>query len=52
VREDKRLNLKPKEAMALLRKGESDTVEFKENFNRQVIETLAAFANTKGGYSG
>lgn len=43
------MSLKPSEVLALLRKGESDTVEFKESFDRQVIETLAAFANTKGG---
>jgi ATP-dependent DNA helicase RecG len=29
--------------------GENDTVEFKSNFNTEVIETLTAFANTKGG---
>ena len=30
-------------------KGESDTVEFKTSFDKEAIETLAAFANTKGG---
>ena len=29
--------------------GESETVEFKNSFDREIIETLAAFANTKGG---
>lgn len=29
--------------------GESETVEFKSSFDREVIETLAAFANAKGG---
>ena len=48
-REDRALTLKPKEALALLRKGESETVEFKESFDRQVIETLTAFANSRGG---
>lgn len=34
----------------LINKGESDTLEFKENFsNREVTETAGAFANTKGG---
>jgi len=33
----------------LLRQGESDTVEFKTSFGREAMETLAAFANAKGG---
>jgi ATP-dependent DNA helicase RecG len=33
----------------LLKKGESETVEFKTAFDQAAIETLAAFANTKGG---
>jgi|Deesub1362B_J571_1020462.scaffolds.fasta_scaffold00997_4 ATP-dependent DNA helicase RecG len=33
----------------LISKGESDTVEFKEYFNREVIVTAGAFANTRGG---
>jgi ATP-dependent DNA helicase RecG len=35
--------------MNLLPKIENQTVEFKTSFNEDVIETLAAFANTKGG---
>lgn len=31
------------------RQGESDTVEFKTSFNDDVIVSLVAFANTKGG---
>jgi len=30
-------------------KTEGETVEFKSTFNGTVIETLVAFANTKGG---
>ena len=29
--------------------GENTTTEFKENFDQEVIETAAAFANTNGG---
>jgi ATP-dependent DNA helicase RecG len=32
-----------------IKKGESETVEFKENFDKETIETVGAFANTKGG---
>ena len=28
---------------------ESETIEFKSSFNEATIETLVAFANTKGG---
>ncbi|MBU4269164.1 MAG: winged helix-turn-helix transcriptional regulator [Acidobacteria bacterium] len=33
----------------LLKKGESEVVEFKTTFDQATIETLTAFANTKGG---
>jgi len=33
----------------VIKKGESETVEFKENFDKETIETVGAFANTKGG---
>jgi ATP-dependent DNA helicase RecG len=33
----------------MVRKGESDTLEFKSTFDREAIETLTAFANTNGG---
>ena len=33
----------------LIKKGESETVEFKSSFNVETIETLVAFANSKGG---
>ena len=34
---------------ALLRAGEGETLEFKEHFGADVIETAVAFANTQGG---
>ena len=37
------------ELQNIIAKGESETVEFKTSFNKEVIETLAAYANTKGG---
>jgi len=33
----------------LIKQGESSLVEFKETFDKEAIETVAAFANTKGG---
>ena len=33
----------------IIRQGESETVEFKTSFNDEVIISLVAFANTKGG---
>ena len=33
----------------LLRAGEGETLEFKEQFGTGVIETAVAFANTHGG---
>ena len=33
----------------LLAEGESETVEFKESLGREALETIAAFANTRGG---
>lgn len=37
------------EIAELIRKGESEDTEFKEKFDKEAIETAAAFANTKGG---
>lgn len=34
----------------IIKKGESETVEFKSTLDQAAIETIAAFANTKGGY--
>ncbi|MFO8022330.1 MAG: ATP-binding protein [Perlabentimonas sp.] len=33
----------------LILEGENESIEFKTSFNNEVIETLVAFANTKGG---
>lgn len=33
----------------MLQSGESETLEFKESFSREGLESLSAFANTKGG---
>jgi len=33
----------------IIKSGESDTVEFKQSFNKTVIETLVAFSNSNGG---
>jgi ATP-dependent DNA helicase RecG len=37
------------ELKKLLASGETETIEFKENFDKETIETAVAFANTKGG---
>jgi len=33
----------------LIKTGESETLDFKENFMKEVIETVVAFANNRGG---
>lgn len=35
--------------LRLIKKGESETIEFKRQFDRETTETLVAFANTRGG---
>jgi len=37
------------ELLELIQKEESETIEFKENFDKETIETVSAFANTRGG---
>jgi ATP-dependent DNA helicase RecG len=39
----------PKKVKKFILEGENDSIEFKTSFNNEVIETLVAFANTKGG---
>jgi len=38
-----------KELSKLLELGETETLEFKESFDKKTIEAAGAFANTKGG---
>ena len=38
-----------KELLHLIKKGEGQYIEFKDNFNKEAIETLIAFANSSGG---
>ena len=35
----------PKDLINQIKKGESDTIEFKESFNEDAIQTLGAFAH-------
>jgi len=41
--------LTPKDLHNIISAGENETTEFKSSFNKEVIETLVAFANNKGG---
>jgi len=43
------VELKESEILDLIKKGESETLEFKENLGEDVIVTSCAFANTSGG---
>ena len=33
----------------IINRGESETVEFKSGFNKEAVETVVAFSNTRGG---
>jgi len=35
---------------SLIKQGEGTTIEFKENFGKEALETAGAFANTQGGH--
>jgi len=37
------------DVLKLLESGESETVEFKESFNDEALETIGAFSNARGG---
>ena len=41
--------MKNQEVAKLIKSRESGIVEFKEAFDRETVETIGAFANTKGG---
>jgi len=41
--------MKPDQLEILLQEGESMEIEFKQTFDTEALETIAAFANTKGG---
>ena len=36
--------------LSIISSGESLTVEFKQSFDKEAIETITAFSNTKGGH--
>lgn len=38
-----------KNIIELIKQGESTSLEFKETFDKETVETVGAFANTKGG---
>ena len=42
--------LNKQEYIEIIKTGENETVEFKVTFDKEVVESLVAFANTKGGY--
>jgi len=39
----------PEELKVIISKGESETLDFKESFDREAVETAGAFSNSKGG---
>jgi len=41
--------LKQADLRKLIKSGETETVEFKATFDKEVLETSVAFANTRGG---
>src|SRR3990172_7382503 len=44
-----RHNYMTQKASQIIKSGESETVEFKASFDKEAIESLVAFANTRGG---
>ncbi|MBI4679173.1 MAG: putative DNA binding domain-containing protein [Elusimicrobia bacterium] len=43
------MTLSARSLPGLVRRGESETLEFKESFDEEAMESVAAFANTRGG---
>ncbi len=43
-----RINLEVKDINTILTQGETSTVEFKSSFQKELIETVVAFANAQG----
>ena len=41
--------LSSNEILKIIKQGESESIEFKTSFQKEVIETIIAFANSKGG---
>jgi len=41
--------MNPKEIIQLIKSGESEILELKESFNKEAVQSISAFANTKGG---
>jgi ATP-dependent DNA helicase RecG len=41
--------MNPKEIIQLIKSGESEILELKQSFNKEAVQSISAFANTKGG---
>ena len=41
--------MNPKEIIQLIKSGESEILELKRSFNKEAVQSISAFANTKGG---
>lgn len=42
--------ISPQDLQKIIKAGESDTVEFKSTVSKDIIQTICAMANGKGGY--
>jgi len=41
--------MEKEEILHLIKQGESESIEFKTSFGKEVIESIVAFSNSKGG---